>query len=104
MKKVSKKVLFSAGLIGIVASISLLLGTGASKPAKFDGSTPIALNMKANYNAKKIPPGFDKKKNVETGKKLGINVGNAQKSDISEATTFRQKLGSTILNDSVTVD
>ncbi|NOJ71319.1 hypothetical protein [Paenibacillus alvei] len=87
-----KKVLISSGLIGIVASLSLFLGTGASKPVKFDGSTPIALNMRANYNAKKVPPGFAKKKNVETGKKLGINVDTAQKSEISEATTSSQKL------------
>lgn len=99
-----KKVLISAGLVGIVTSLSLLLGTGASKPVKFDGSTPITLNMKEKYNAKKTPPGFDKKKNIETGKKIGINVEAAQKSGISDATTFSQKLGSAISNDTITVN
>lgn len=68
-----KKVLILlGGLLVLVASFSLFAWVGAaSKPVTFDVSTPIALNMKGNYNAQKIPPGFDKKKNVETGKGIG---------------------------------
>lgn len=89
-----KKVLISAGLIGIIASLSLFLGTGASKPVQFNGSTPISLNMKENYNAQKTPPGFDKKQNVETAQKLGIG----------KATSIRQKLMSNISSDSITLN
>ncbi|MEC0206935.1 hypothetical protein P4H39_30435 [Paenibacillus lautus] len=68
-----KKVLILlGGLLVLVASFSLFAWVGAaSKQVTFDVSTPIALNMKGNYNAQKIPPGFDKKKNVETGKGIG---------------------------------
>lgn len=97
-----KKVLILlGGLLVLVASFSLFAGVGAaSKPVTFDASTPITFNMKKNYNANKFPPGFDKKKNVETGKKLGINVKTAQ----SEASTFSEKLRSPLSKDSITVN
>lgn len=65
-----KKVLILlGGLLVLVASFSLFAGVGAaSKPVTFDASTPITFNMKKNYNANKIPPGFDKKKMLKPAK------------------------------------
>ncbi|WP_145321540.1 hypothetical protein [Paenibacillus xylanexedens] len=97
-----KKVLISlGGLLVLITSLSLFAGVGTvSKPVSFDASTPVTFNIKEKYNAKKIPPGFDKRENVETGKKLGINVKTAQ----SETSTLRKKLRSAISKDSITVN
>ncbi|MCK6075369.1 hypothetical protein [Paenibacillus silvae] len=96
-----KKVLISlGGLFLLVTSLSLFAGVGAaSKPVTFDASTPITFTTQEDFNAKKIPPGFDKKENIETGKKLGIDVKSAQ----SEATTFTKKLRAVFNKDSITV-
>ncbi|WP_456290362.1 hypothetical protein M1D70_15210 [Paenibacillus sp. AK002] len=98
----TKILILLGGLLVLVASFSLFAGAEAAskQTVTFDASTPITFNMKKNYNAKKIPPGFDKKKNVETGKKLGINVMTAQ----SEDSTFNEKLRSPLNKDSITVN
>lgn len=100
MQKV--KLLTSAGLIGVVASLSLFAGVGAaSEPVTFDVSTPITFSMTENFNAEKIPDGFDNENNVETAQRLGISE---QKISRSEATTFSQKFRFIKSKDSLTVN
>lgn len=90
--------LTAGGFLGIavVTSIALLLGSGASTPDTFDASSTLKLNMKKNYNATKVPPGFDHANNAATAKRLGIE-GNktailARNSNNSSSLTINQEI------------
>lgn len=52
--------LTAGGFLGIavVTSVALLLGSGASTPDTFDASSTLKLNMKKNYNDRKVPASF----------------------------------------------
>ncbi|MEO2258660.1 hypothetical protein ABGV43_17360 [Paenibacillus amylolyticus] len=49
------------------------------EPDTFDASSTLKLNIKKNYNATKVPPGFDHANNAATAKRLGIEANETAK-------------------------